>query len=30
MGDAKKFPIRDGDVGLEIFDDYGALAAPIH
>jgi hypothetical protein len=29
MEDAKKFPTANGDVGLKIFDDYGALASPI-
>jgi len=29
MEDAKKFPVVDGDVGLKLFDDYDALAAPI-
>jgi hypothetical protein len=29
MEDAKKFSVADGDVGLKLFDDYDALAAPI-
>ncbi len=29
MEDAKKFSAADGDVGLKLFDDYDALAAPI-
>jgi len=27
--DAQKFPTANGDVGLKMFDDYGALASPI-
>ena len=29
IGDAQKFPTANGDVGLKMFDDYGAPASPI-
>jgi hypothetical protein len=29
MEDSKKHHIGDGDIGLKLFDDYGALASPI-
>jgi hypothetical protein len=29
IGDTQKFPTANGDVGLKMFDDYGALASVI-
>jgi hypothetical protein len=29
MENSQKFSTADGDVGLKIFDDFGALASPI-
>jgi len=29
MEDSRKHPISDGDIGLKMFDDFGALVSPI-